>query len=104
MTENQLDTTVHVTGIEISDLHYSRAAGHHLASVSMTMIRTDTPAHIQLLCQANQPEKCADEIVMQNLIDDALRQARRMPGFRRGERQIRVDVSTASVDRRTSPA
>jgi len=104
MTDNTMNATVRVTDIEISDLHYSHALGHQLANVSITLIREGVAAHIHLLCRAARPDDCPEDTVTHDVIDDALRQVRRMPGVRRGERQIDVDISTATLIKTASPA
>lgn len=95
-------TPMHVTGIDITGLHFSASKDCHESYVSMEIRpgRTGTPLHVQFLCRARRPEDTPTAIVMQDLIEDALRQANRMPGFRRGERVITVEPLVAPlVDR-----
>ena len=96
-----------VTDITITDLHFSAPSTRHEGYVSMVLrsLRDGAqPMHLQFLCQANQPETCPSTIVMHDLISDALRQARRMPGFRRGEHAFEVEVSGARMSPRRASA
>ncbi|HHS94721.1 MAG TPA: hypothetical protein ENK63_05230 [Rhodobacterales bacterium] len=116
-----------VTDIGITDLHFSQNAtgqespgqespgherpGHegpgHEGYVSMALQPQRAgapPLHLQFFCRADQPENCPSTIVMRDLIKDALRQARRMPGFRRGEHAFEVDVNGASISPRSANA
>ncbi|MCI2399810.1 hypothetical protein [Aliiroseovarius subalbicans] len=85
-----------VTNIEVSGLHFDGVA--HVGHVSMKICasnRSDNSLHF--LCRVNQPEDCPSTLVLYDLITDALRQARRMPGFRNGEEEIKVDLSQAKI-------
>lgn len=95
-SENEL-ATIRVSDVEISDLHFSQDRNRHLAYVSMTIARGETATQVQFLCCADQPETAPTAIVSQGLVTDALRQAYRMPGFRRGERRIDVEIATARI-------
>lgn len=88
---------IRVTEVEISDLHFSPDRNRHLAYVSMTIARDETTTQAQFHCSADQPETAPTARVTQDLVTDALRQAYRMPGFRRGERRIDVDIAKARI-------
>lgn len=81
-----------VTNIDIADLHYCGTRKTHRGYVTMELHRSVDGARtlVQFICHAAQPQDCPPALVAQDLIEDALRQARRMPGFRRGEAQIVV--------------
>lgn len=91
-----------VTNIDIADLHFSAGAEGHRGYVSMELqpSQDGPPMHMLFLCHAAQPRDCPSAIVTRDLIADALRQAHRMPGFRRGERRIEVDISHARISAR----
>lgn len=93
-----------VAQIDIVDLHYSLRNHVHKGYVSMELQRGDgrPPVQVQFLCHAQQPADCPTTLVTRDLITDALRQAHRMPGFRRGERTIEVEISSAHVTARTT--
>jgi hypothetical protein len=95
-----------VTNIDIVDLHYNGANKRHQGYVSMELhpARTGAPMQVQFLCHAAQPHDCPPSIVTHDLIKDALRQAHRMPGFRRGEQKIEVEISKAHIAPRTASA
>lgn len=95
-----------VTNIDIADLHYSGTAEHHEGYVSMELhsSRERAPVLVQFLCHAAQPQDCPASIVTHDLIRDALRQAHRMPGFRRGERTIELGVAEPRVAARAASA
>lgn len=81
-----------VTSIDIADLHFSRIRDCYEGYVSMELrpSRKGAPMQVQFLCHAVQPEDVPAALVTRDLIEDALRQARRMPGFRRGEQSIEL--------------
>lgn len=101
-----------VTDIDITDLHFSQnATGQegtgHEGYVSMALQPTREgapPLQLQFFCRADQPENCPSTIVMRDLIKDALRQARRMPGFRRGEHAFEVYINGATISPRSANA
>lgn len=97
-------TPMQVTNIDIFDLHFTGEAKGYRGSVSMELrpTRDGVPMHVQFLCHAAQPRDCPSAIVIRELVSDALRQAHRMPGFRRAERQIKVDISRARISARLS--
>ena len=68
-------TTMRVTDIEISDLHFSTDRNRHEGYVSMTIARKEDAVQVQFHCSAEEPEDCPPEMVTRELIDDALRRA-----------------------------
>lgn len=106
-TEPGAPEPMRVTDIDISDLHFSQQVACHEGYVAMALQPQRAgapPMQLQFFCRADQPENCPSTIVMRDLIKDALRQARRMPGFRRGEHAFEVDVSGASISPRSANA
>jgi hypothetical protein len=95
-----------VTNIDITDLHFSAAGDQHEGYVSMEVRngRGGAPVLVQFLCHAAQPQDCPASIVTHDLIRDALRQARRMPGFRRGERKIELEFFEPRIASRAASA
>jgi len=81
-----------VIKIEIEDLAYDGLAGQFEGHVSLTIAELNKSRTVELhfISHVTLPERTPGSIVTYNLIADALRQARRMPGFRRGEEQIEV--------------
>ncbi|RME17232.1 MAG: hypothetical protein D6801_03885 [Alphaproteobacteria bacterium] len=79
--------------VEVFGLHHDSEAGVYRASLSLE-VAADGGARgdrLHFLCSADLPATAPRDIVVQALLDDALRQARRMPGFRRGEEPIEID-------------
>lgn len=96
-----------VTDIDIRGLHYAAGVARYEGHVSMELqhgANEAPPMHLQFLCHADQHEGAPSTLVTYDLIKDALRQARRMPGFRRGEVTIEVDISSAMAGVRASSA
>jgi hypothetical protein len=96
-----------VTDIDILDLHFDAAAKRHAAYVSMELcpaLPGAMPVRVQYLCHCGRAERAPATLVVYDLIRDALRQARRMPGFRRGEHVIEVEVSAARIEGLTASA
>lgn len=85
-----------VTNIDVNDQRFDGTT--HTASVSMELQSGDrAPVNVHFLCRADQEADCPSTLVLYDLLQDALRQARRMPGFRVGEEDIQVDISTATI-------
>ena len=81
-----------VFDIDIRYFNYDAVAARFQGEVSLrvTPPRGRRTVELDFLCHARQPRNCPTSIVTCSLIADALRQARRMPGFRRGEDRIEV--------------
>jgi hypothetical protein len=60
--------------------------------------------HVNFLCYSSQLQDCPPALITQDMIADALRQARRMPGFRRGERQLELAGPVAQQAERAASA
>jgi hypothetical protein len=86
-----------VTNIDIRDLHWDDRAGCFRGAVSMTMIpaRDGPPRNVNFICQAHRAQDCPSSLITYDFVTHALDQARAMPGFRRGEEQISVDIASA---------
>jgi hypothetical protein len=86
---------MNVTRIEITTPRFDTDAARHQAYVSFDMRpdRGSVPVIAHFLCHSGCAPDSPSSLVTQDLIEDALRQARRMPGFRRGERQIILKLS-----------
>lgn len=85
-----------VTDIDIRDLQWDDRQGCFRASVSMMM---DPGAgararRVNFICQSARDQDCPSSLVTYDLVAHALGQARQMPGFRRGEREISVDIAS----------
>jgi len=81
-----------VVNIEIADVDYDGESQCFEGHVVLRIAQPDRARTVDLhfICHADQPQGCPASIVTYSLISDALRQARRMPGFRRGEEEIVV--------------
>lgn len=86
-----------VTDIDIRDLKWDETPGCFRASVSMMMEPSDghPPRRVNFICQSHRAHDCPSSLITYDMVTHALDQARQMPGFRRGEEQISVDISTA---------
>jgi hypothetical protein len=86
------------THIDVSDIRFDDGLGLYTGRVSMMLQpdRSQRPVNVHYNCTALQPRGCPSSLVVYGLIKDAVRQARRMPGFRRGEQQIEVDIASVS--------
>jgi|GEM_PF-2046724 len=102
MDESGAASPIHATKIDIADLHFSAGAEGYQGYVSIELrpAQDGPPIHLQFLCHAAQPRDCPSAIVTRDLIADALRQAHRMPGFRRGKRRIEVNIAQARISAR----
>ncbi|PIE08401.1 MAG: hypothetical protein CSA74_02850 [Rhodobacterales bacterium] len=81
-----------VIRIDVEDLAYESVSERFEGHVELTIAepgkaRTVTLHFVPHVCL---PESTPGSIVTYSLIADALRQARKMPGFRRGEEQFEV--------------
>lgn len=86
------------TKIDVSEINYNDALGLYNGHVAMLLqpSRSDAPVNVHYSCSTPQPAGCPSSLVVYGLIRDAVRQARRMPGFRQGERKIEVDIASVS--------
>ena len=90
---------MNVSSIDISGLHFDDAHGRFQANVSLEYRVTDdrAPTHTHFVCHAARDPECPASLVTQDLVEDALRQASRMPGYRRGERQIELSGAARAL-------
>lgn len=81
-----------VIKIDVEDLTYEESEERFEGHVSLMIAEPNKARTVELhfISHVTQPKSCPNSIVTYSLIADALRQARRMPGFRRGEEQIEV--------------
>ncbi len=88
-----------VIRIDIEDLAYDDFAKEFEGHVSLLIAEPNRARTVELhfISRVGQPRNCPGSIVTCSLIADALRQARRMPGFRRGEEQIEVVAPTPRI-------
>lgn len=88
-----------VIKIDIEDLSYNDLARRFEGHVSLLIATPNKARTVELhfIGRASQPRSCPGSIVTYSLIADALRQARRMPGFRRGEEEIEVVAPTPEI-------
>ncbi len=95
-----------VIKIDIEDLAYDDVAEQFEGHVSLMIAEPNKARTVELhfICRVNQPKSCPSSIVTYALIADALRQARRMPGFRRGEEEIEVVAPTPNIASPSAPA
>lgn len=90
-----------VTDINLRDLQYDGQRACFRASVSMTMEASDDarPKRVNFICQSHREPDCPSSLITYDMVTHALEQAGQMPGFRRGEEQISVDISSAVTPR-----
>ncbi|WP_281840770.1 hypothetical protein [Sinisalibacter aestuarii] len=90
-----------MTDIEIAGLGYEPDGACHSGHVTMELTpkQGGTPTHMHFACRSALPADTPADLIRQDLIEDALRQARRMPGFRRGEREIELPLPRAAPSR-----
>lgn len=95
-----------VTNIDIADLRFDARAARHEGHVMMELrpSKKGAPMHVHFLCHSDQVEDTPSTLVTYDLVKDALRQAHRMPGFRRGEQKIEVAISNSDLARRIQTA
>ncbi|HCQ66466.1 MAG TPA: hypothetical protein DIU07_15510 [Rhodobacteraceae bacterium] len=88
-----------IINIDIEDLEYDEIASRFEGHVSLMIAEPDKARTVELhfISRVNQPPDCPGSIVTYSLIADALRQARRMPGFRRGEEEIEIVAPSPKV-------
>jgi len=84
-----------VTSIDVSGLRYDGARACHEGHVTMELrpSRDGAPMHVHFVCQSNREQGSPSSLVTHDLVADALRQAGRMPGYRRGEQAIELSAS-----------
>ncbi len=95
-----------VVDIDISGVHYDCATACHEGHVTLAL-RAEPggpETHIHFLCHSKRLQDCAPSLITEDLIADALRQAHRMPGFRRGERQIELETQGGAFRPRAASA
>lgn len=73
-----------VTDIEISNYHYCQRSARHLASVCVTL-RNQI---VTLFCQLDLPADETPKARASAFVGEALRQLRRMPELRSGQRAL----------------
>ena len=85
-----------VTNIDVNDLTFDGTL--HRATVSMDLLgENGSDVSVHFLCKTERPKDCPSTLIQYDLMNDALRQARRMPGFRAGEEEIIVEISSAQT-------
>lgn len=86
-----------VTDIDIRDLRWDERTECFRAAVSMAMLPADgtQTKRVNFICQSHRANDCPSSLVTYDLVTHALDQARAMPGFRRGEERISVDIANA---------
>jgi len=94
-----------VIKIDIEDLEYDDFAKRFEGHVSLLIAEPNKARTVELhfISHVSQPRDCPGSIITYSLIADALRQARRMPGFRRGEEEIEVVAPTPQVAALSAP-
>jgi hypothetical protein len=95
-----------VTEIDILGLHYDAAACHEgLVAIELAPpVAGGALMRLQFLCHSGQGEEAPSAQVARDPVRDSLRQAHRMPGYRRGEREIELAVSGARIGGQAAPA
>jgi len=90
---------VKITKIDVTDLQFDRQSDRHRGHVSLHMraAESEYPVLMHFLCSAAGQAEDRPREAVERLIEDALRQARRMPGFRRGERWIERGAQPANI-------
>lgn len=85
-----------VTDIDIRNLTRDRRHGCFRGAVSMIMEPADgsAPRRVNFICQSDRDDDCPASLVTYDMVTHALEQARRMPGFRRGEEEITVEIAS----------
>jgi len=85
-----------VTDIDIRNLARDRRHGCFRGAVSMTMEPADgsAPRRVNFICQSDRGDDSPASLVTYDMVTHALDQARRMPGFRRGEEEITVEIAS----------
>lgn len=88
-----------VTTIDITGLRYDDARACHEGHVSMELrpSRNGAPMHVHFVCRSGREEHSPPSLITHDLVADALRQAHRMPGFRRGEQVIELAPSARAM-------
>ncbi len=81
-----------VTKIEITRQRFNSARSLHegLVTLKSALPHSDRSIWVQFLCTTPHEADCPRSVVVHDLIEDALRQAHRMPGFRRNEEPIEI--------------
>lgn len=95
-----------VTSIDITNLRYDSASACHEGHVTLQLCasKQDAPMHVHFVCHSSRSAGEPASLVTHDLVEDALRQAHRMPGYRRGERVLELaEAARKSVARAGSP-
>ncbi|WP_432448125.1 hypothetical protein [Aliiroseovarius marinus] len=83
-----------VTDVEISETVFNAQAGAHFAQVVLRL--SDAAGNLvsdgYYLSRAAMDEHAEPMTIRKALIDDALRQARRMPEYRNGRQELSMDA------------
>jgi hypothetical protein len=90
-----------VTNIDISGLRYDGTRARHEGHVSLELCPSDNgvPIHVDFVCHSARAPDSPASLVTGDLVADALRQAHRMPGFRRGETKLELTLSPSRIAR-----
>lgn len=88
-----------IINIEIENVEYDHATAQFEGHVSLMIAEPNKARTVELhfIAYTSQSPDCPGSIVTYCLIADALRQARRMPGFRRGEEAIEIVAPSPKV-------
>lgn len=89
-----------VTDIDIRDLKWDDFAKCFRGSVSMAIVTKEGAMAKQLnyICQSRREFDAPSSLITYDLVTHALEQARTMPGLRKGDDDLHVDI-TAAVER-----
>ena len=87
-----------IINIDINGLEYDSAAACFEGHVALMIAVRDKARTVELhfISRVAHEPDCPGSVLTYSLIADALRQARRMPGFRRGEEEFEI-VAPAPV-------
>ena len=92
------DFGMRIINIDIEGLEYDNVEACYEGHVALMVAVPDKARTVELhfISRVPQTPDCPGSILTYSLIADALRQARRMPGFRRGEEEFEI-VAQAPV-------
>lgn len=86
------------TNIILSDIRFDEGTAVHRGRVSLSLTGGQVPLLVDFHCNAAQPRDCPRTLVVHDLLKDAMRQARDLPGLRRLGGDIAMDFETLRVD------
>lgn len=88
-----------VINIDIEHVEFDAQASQFEGHVSLMIAEPNKARTVELhfISRVTHSATCPGSIVTYSLIADALRQARRMPGFRRGEEEIEIVAPSPNV-------